>query len=101
MIVVFVGVPGYTYRQVDLTAVFGKFDRLIQQQTREESARSRILAFEAASRMLGDHWMRGVGAGGFRFLFPEYIKDKPEIYAGGRLFWEHAHNDWLELERRT
>ncbi len=95
--VVFLGVIGYTSRKVDFRSVTGKFDRLIEQQTREESARSRILAFEAAAHMLGDHWVRGVGAGGFRFHFPEYIKHYPEVYQSGALFWEHAHNDWLEI----
>ena len=47
--------------------------------------------------MLGDTWVRGIGAGGFRYLFPEYIKKFPEVYNGGRLFWEHAHRDWFEL----
>ena len=45
--------------------------------------------------MLRDYWQRGVGSGGFRYLFPEYIKHYPSAYQGGQLFWEHAHNDWL------
>jgi hypothetical protein len=47
--------------------------------------------------MLGDTWQRGIGAGGFRFLYPEYVKKFPGIYSGGRLFWEHAHSDWREI----
>jgi O-antigen ligase len=47
--------------------------------------------------MPDDHWQRGVGVGGFRYLYPEYIKHKPLIYERGAFFWEHAHNDWLQI----
>ena len=47
--------------------------------------------------MLADRAARTVGAGGFRYLFIEYIKRYPESYKGGRLFWEHAHSDWLQF----
>jgi len=92
-IVALVGTANY----VDFSHVFKGFDRLIKQQTNEESVRARLYAYEASKTMLGDHWVRGVGAGGFRYLFPEYIKKYPRAYEGGQLFWEHAHNDWLEI----
>lgn len=57
----------------------------------------RLLAYDAGQTMLADHWERGTGAGSFRHLFTEYIKKHPSIYAGGRLFWDHAHRDWLEI----
>jgi O-antigen ligase len=55
------------------------------------------MARSAAVDMLRARGGRGVGAGGFRHLFPEYVKHYPEIYQGGQLFWEHAHDDWLEI----
>lgn len=97
VILVFVGVVGYTARQLDYSRIVGKFDRLLKEQTHEESARARLAAHEAAGEMLSEHWQRGVGAGAFRFLFPEYIRKHPEVYLEGRLFWEHAHNDWLQI----
>ncbi|MDD3180760.1 MAG: O-antigen ligase family protein [Opitutaceae bacterium] len=94
--VVFLGLLLNGLRYVDFSSVYARFDPLIQNQTRDESVRARLLAHDAASAMLDSHWRRGVGAGGFRHLFTEYVQRHPEIYAQGRLFWEHAHNDWLE-----
>jgi O-antigen ligase len=56
-----------------------------------------VLVRNAAIDMMEAHGLRGVGAGGFRYLFPEYLKYYPEIYKGGNLYWEHAHCDWLEI----
>jgi hypothetical protein len=84
-------------RELDFTAVTGKFDRLLKGQTADESTRLRILAYDSGGAMLNDYWLRGTGAGAFRYLFPEYIKKHADAYAGGRLFWEHAHRDWFEI----
>jgi hypothetical protein len=64
------------------------------------SARSRTLARHAAEAMLGDRWRLGWGAGCFRYNFPRYANQAPEIYnaGGGQIrFWEHAHCDLLEF----
>jgi len=92
-----VGTVGWMVRQIDFGQVYFKFEQLSKLQANDPSVLSRQMAREAATEMLGDHWVRGVGAGGFRYLFPEYIKSRHLIYEGGRLFWEHAHNDWLEV----
>ncbi len=92
-----VGTVGWMVRQIDFSAVYFKFEQLSKLQANDPSVLSRKLARESATEMLGEHWVRGVGAGGFRYLFPEYIKHKPLIYERGQLFWEHAHNDWLEI----
>ena len=84
-------------RYLDFSNVYNRFDSLASQQSGEYSVHSRVLAHEAAADMLGAHALRGVGAGGFRYLFPEYLKRYPEIYQDGQLFWEHAHSDWLEV----
>jgi O-antigen ligase len=91
------GTVGWMIRQIDFSAVYYRFEQLSKLQANDPSVMSRKLAREAAIEMYGDHWVRGVGAGGFRHLYPEYIKGKPMIYEGGRYFWEHAHNDWLEI----
>lgn len=87
----------YTIWHLDLSAVYGRFDAMATEQSSEEGVKTRLLAHEAASNMLQVNWLRGVGAGGFRYLFPEYVKSYPEIYHGGAWFWEHAHSDWLEI----
>lgn len=97
VLLVFLGTVGWVARQLDYSRIIRSFDPLIKQQTKEESYRSRILARDSALDMLTDKGLRGVGAGGFRFLFPDYISKHPEVYAGGSLFWEHAHNDWLQI----
>ena len=74
-----------------------KILRLVKDKDKEASAMSRTSAHRAAAEMLGDHWQRGVGAGSFRHLFPSYVKKHPEIYKDGKIFWDHAHNDWLEI----
>jgi len=84
-------------RYLDFSHVNERFDRMATQQLNDANLRSRMLAHEAAAGMLGDHWLRGVGAGGFRYLFPGYVRRYPEIYKNGGLFWEHAHCDWLEI----
>ena len=86
-----------TARYLDFSKVYHGFDKVLKQQTNEESVRTRLQAFEAGKTMLADYWGRGIGAGGFRYLFTEYIKNYPDVYAGGRYFWEHTHNDWLEI----
>lgn len=92
-----VGTVAWMVRQVDFSAIYVRFERLSKLQANDPSVVSRQLAREASIQMYGDNWVRGVGAGGFRYLFPEYAKSRPKIYAGGRYFWEHAHNDWLEI----
>jgi O-antigen ligase len=44
---------------------------------------------------------KGIGAGEFRYLFPEYVQKYPEVYDHGNIFWEHAHCDWLEIPIET
>ncbi len=47
---------------------------------------------EALYGMFGDFWLTGSGAGTFQWVFPAY---KTEALGGG--YYEHAHNDFLEL----
>jgi O-antigen ligase len=92
---------GY-FLKTGLEALHSKeaWDRIRQGIEREDlSLAGRELATKAAADMLDDYGLKGVGAGGFQFLFPIYQHRYPDLveYAGRREFWEHAHNDVLEI----
>jgi O-antigen ligase len=75
------------------------WSRLQQGLARQDmSMESREIATKASLEMLQEHWLKGTGAGSFKFLFPTYQQRHPAIYmAGNRLmFWEHAHNDLVQ-----
>ncbi|WP_438483648.1 O-antigen ligase family protein [Oleiharenicola lentus] len=93
----FLGIAIFTARSLDFSNIGVKFTKLYRQQGKEESAQGRILAHKSAQQMLSDHWGRGVGSGAFSYLFPAYINKYPEAYQDGKLFWRHAHSDWLEI----
>lgn len=82
-------------RYLDFSEIADRFSALSRNPVSTLEARWKVA--EASQAMLVDHGWRGIGAGGFRFLFPEYIKRYPEIHEGGKLFWDHAHRDWLEI----
>lgn len=84
---------------LDFSRVAARFDLMLTQPANDYSVTSRTQAREAGLKMLTDHQWTGVGAGGFRHLFPVYASEYPEIYEmrGRRLFWEYLHNDWIEL----
>lgn len=87
----------FALAQVNFARVMDRFERLADSEHQDTSVSSRIDAHAAGRDMLSNTWPRGVGAGGFRHLFPEYIRRFAASYRGGLLFWEHAHNDWLEI----
>lgn len=60
------------------------------------SLSERNIATKASLEMFQDTWVTGVGAGGFRFLFPPYQARYPEL-GYPNLFWENAHNDLLQI----
>jgi O-antigen ligase len=67
---------------------------------RESSIEYRESAHQATWEMAQDRPGFGWGSGGFRFLFPLYQQRHEQIFrdpGGHRLYWEHAHNDYLEL----
>lgn len=76
------------------------WDRLRRGMMREDlSLNIRGRATAAALEMLGESWKTGVGAGGFRFVFPTYQYRHSELIAdqGISMFWEHAHNDLVQF----
>jgi hypothetical protein len=81
----------------DLSPYYRRFNDLAAEGAGAESVRSRLLMHAADGDMLRANWVRGVGAGGFRYLFPAYLRHYPPIYQDGQLYWEHAHGDWWEV----
>lgn len=87
------------------TAIFAMgsreaLSRLVLGVTQQDTAlATRQLATTAALEMLDDHGMRGVGAGSFRFLFTVYQARHPALVSqnGDLRFWEHAHNDVVQI----
>lgn len=81
---------------LDFSQLAARLDQL-EERHNDPSVRNRIEAHHAAAAMLKDNWLRGVGVGGFRYLFPGYVRRYPDIYQGGSIYWEHAHCDWMEI----
>ncbi|HXX53154.1 MAG TPA: O-antigen ligase family protein [Thermodesulfovibrionales bacterium] len=57
----------------------------------KEASTSRFLAWQATLSAFRDYPVLGSGLGTFQYIFKVY---QPE---GLRLYWAHAHNDYLEL----
>lgn len=66
---------------------------------------SRSLARQATMDMAQARIWQGWGAGSFRYVFPMYQRNYPDIYFRthakhgyfGRLHWRYAHNDLLQF----
>jgi hypothetical protein len=76
------------------------WDRMQQGLTRKDGSLDiRERATAASLEMLRNHWITGVGASSYQFVFPTYQHRYPELVAtnGNRKFWEHAHNDIVQF----
>jgi O-antigen ligase len=82
----------FALAQVNFDRVATRFERFTKTETRDVS--QRLDLYEAGRDMLSNTWPRGVGAGGFRYLFADYIR---RYEASNRFSWSHAHNDYLQL----
>ena len=83
--------------QVDFSRAMNRFESLVDTENRDSSITGRTNVYAASREMLSESWPRGVGAGGFRHRFPKYLRRYPASYQNGKLFWENAHNDWLQI----
>ncbi|MEM7789916.1 MAG: O-antigen ligase family protein [Verrucomicrobiota bacterium] len=81
---------------------FGGFDRL----KLEMESGNRALASRATFDMANDRLHYGWGAGSFRYIFPMYQKNYPDLFYSEWLIWEgergrdfyrYAHNDILQF----
>jgi len=78
--------------------VWGRFAELANDPA--ATLRDRMWVRQAAGQMLRDRWFFGWGAGCFRYGFPLYAQHYPTVYEYGnglRKYWEHAHDDLLEI----
>ncbi len=90
-----VGLVGYALNNVNVSSRI----QIVFTDGLEQTGRSRTLAASATADMIKDRPVLGWGAGSFRFHFPKYQQKYPSIFIvdNRMLFWEHAHNDYLEL----
>ena len=97
MLVLFAGALKTALDGLQAEDTWARFNQVFAGE--DASLQSRHQATQAALQMLGAHWSWGTGAGSFRYLFSSYQMSFPEIWSvnGGRLFWEHAHNDIVEF----
>ncbi len=94
-----------TYRAIDWQAVeerFGDIEAAIQDADRD----ARVLSSKLTWRMAQDALWTGWGAGSFRYAFPMYQREMPELFYRyhhrkkgwmGRKFYRYAHNDILQF----
>lgn len=100
LIVGFVAVSGYLATS---TRTLERIEQLTQDSGSDRSVFLRKYAWEAGLEMANDRKLTGWGAGGFRFLFPAYQKNYPKIVwlrwriQRDFMFWEHVHNDYLQV----
>jgi O-antigen ligase len=95
----FIGIGAY-FLNIDRS--FSRLGNLIENGSADSSVSSRLIARQAAWDMAKDSLVTGWGAGSFRYAFPPYQKQYPEITVvpgrpGVTYRWEHAHNDYVEL----
>jgi O-antigen ligase len=96
MLVVGLGYFAYNgYTALDQGQAWTRMDQL----SSDGSATERWTVTKASWPMLKDNLTWGVGAEGYRFLFPHYQRKYPEIFTEGskRIFFENAHNDWIQF----
>lgn len=93
-------------RYVDLDAIeqrFGDIEATIESVDQD----ARAFSTKATWDMARDRLWQGWGAGSFRYIFPMYQREYPEIYyryfsngkkrPGGRQLYRYAHNDLLQF----
>ena len=93
----FAGFSYVTLQSFEIDRVVRRFAEFSEERFTSTHAGDRKIVRAAASEMLKENWLKGTGAGSFRYYFPEYAKHYPTIYHEGKSFWEHAHCDWLEF----
>ena len=102
---ILLAVGAYTLVQyIDLDAIekrFGDVGAIIENVDKD----ARVLSTKATWDMAQDRLWLGWGAGSFRYIFPIYQKNYPEIFYAyyhkkkgwvGRKMYRYAHNDVLQ-----
>jgi O-antigen ligase len=88
---------GIGFKALSADKAWTRLTRLADEE--DTSITSRQIATRASWDMLKANLPWGSGAGSFRFVFPLYQQNYPEIFLKNkrRLFWDHAHNDFMEI----
>ncbi len=103
--VFFAGGSYFTARNIDWAEIEVRFEDFGETIGSIEND-SRAITTRATWDMARDALLAGYGAGSFRYIFPMYQKNYPEIYhAGyhpkrgwfGRRFYRYAHNDPVQF----
>jgi O-antigen ligase len=94
---------GVGSKLVNSERILNRIISLTDAEQTDRSVVARQIAWQAGMDMSEERPNLGWGAGGFRFLFPRYQAEYPEITkikiwnTWHFTFWEHAHNDYLQL----
>ncbi len=104
-----IGLLAVALTQMNTDAVVKKFEKLLKED-QASSVGMRQSATRATMEMADDGLLLGHGAGGFRYIFPQYQQYHPEIWMSQRwdgkkkefvphrrLYWEYAHNDYAQF----
>lgn len=99
LVVLFGGFFVVGARSLDVTRSLERFEQLLEGG--DASIEARRIATLATMDMARARWVQGWGAGSFRWMFPAYQKNHPQIFQtkGGNprmFFWQYAHNDWAQ-----
>jgi O-antigen ligase len=83
---------------LNLDSSLDHFQRLLGAD-RKLSIDSRVMVRDATFELFRDQPATGWGPGSFRHAFPIHQQNYPDIFRlrGNVLFWDHAHNDWVQF----
>lgn len=97
----FVGFGALGLKSLNAERTVDRFKQMLEDNN--ATWKLRQIATDATTEMWQEKPLYGWGAGGFRFLFPKFQQTRMEILwrdqkrKRGYLFWEYAHNDWIQV----
>lgn len=101
LVLMFTGFGALGLKALNAERTVDRFKQLLENNNATWALRQTTTA--ATAEMWQEKPLYGWGAGGFRFLFPKFQQTRPEILwydqkrKRGYLFWEYAHNDWIQI----
>jgi hypothetical protein len=102
MAMVFMGITGilYTQQVPDREATLERFGDL-REEIQKIDSNARALSTSISIDMFEDRWLWGWGAASWRYVFPYYQINYPEIKFVDEdqkefAVWKDAHNDWAQ-----
>ena len=90
----------YTQRVPDSDLTIEKMGNL-REEIRNLDSQARTLTTKISMDMFDHRWLMGWGGGSWRYVFPYYQRQYPEIMwiddtKTELAYWEDAHNDWAQ-----